>query len=207
MKPVEGIFVQEVKWYCSSVAEKYFLAIADATALFAVFWLAGAVALHSNELNTWGLDSSRFLSFFLLSLVTLALFKLKGHHAKRRPYSNEIREVLKIVLIMGLIDASLLFLGKRDSSRAALLMTWLLAPCFVLLLRGMVKFLLLKVGGWVRPMVIIGWGENALQTARAFDEEALMGYRLIAFLIPEGQEHFEHQYLNRSKQRVFGLSG
>jgi len=202
MKPVEGIFIQELKWYCSSVAEKYFLTTADAMALFAAFWLAGITALHSSELNAWGLDSSRLLSFFLLSLVTLALFKLKGHHAKRRPYSNEIREVLKIVLIMGLIDASLIFLGKRNSSRAALLMTWLLAPCFVLFLRGLVKFLLLKVGGWIRPMVIIGWGENALQTARAFDEEALMGYRLIAFLIPEGQECFEHQYLNRSKQVV-----
>ncbi|MBB5608611.1 MULTISPECIES: undecaprenyl-phosphate galactose phosphotransferase WbaP [unclassified Janthinobacterium] len=202
MKPVEGIFIQEVKWYCSSVAEKYFLTIADAMALFAAFCLAGIMALHRSELNTWGLDSSRLLSFFLLSLVALALFKLKGHHAKRRPYSNEIREVLKIVLIMGLIDASLIFLGKRNSSRAALLMTWLLAPCLVLLLRGMVKFLLLKLGGWIRPMVIIGWGENALQTARAFDEEALMGYRLIAFLIPEGQECFEHQYLNRGKQPV-----
>lgn len=202
MKPIEGIFVQEVKWYCSSVAEKYFLTIADAVALFAAFWFAGARTLEASELNSWGLDSSRLLSFSLLSLVTLALFKLKGHHAKRRPYSNEIREVLKIVITMGLIDASLLFIGKRDSSREALLAIWLLVPCFVLLLRGLVKFLLMKVGGWIRPMVIIGWGDNALQTARAFDEEALMGYRLIAFLVPEGRERFEQNYLNRSKQSV-----
>lgn len=202
MKPIEGIFLQEVKWYCSRTAEKYFLTLADALALFSALWLAGAMTLDASDLNSWHMDSSRLLSFFLLSLITLALFKLKGHHVKRRPYSNEIREVLKIALIMGLIDASLLFLGKRDSSREALLATWLLMPCFVLLLRGIVKFLLMKVGGWIRPMVIIGWGENALQTARAFDEEALMGYRLIAFLVPEGQERFENNYLNRNKQTV-----
>lgn len=202
MKPIEGIFVQEVKWYCSSVAEKYFLTIADAIALLAAFWCACMKMLDTSELNAWGLDSSRMLSFFLLSLATLALFKLKGHHVKRRPYSNEIREVLKIVVVMGLIDASLLFLGKRDSSREALLATWLLVPVFVLLLRGLVKYLLMKSGGWIRPMVIIGWGENALQTARAFDEESLMGYRLIAFLIPEGKAPFEHHYLNRNKQAV-----
>lgn len=202
MKPIEGIFVKEVKWYCSSIAEKYFLTFADALALFLAFWLAGALTLDPIDLNGWGLDGSRLLSFFLLSLVTLALLKLKGHHVKRRPYSNEIRELLKIVVIMGLIDASLLFLGKQDSSREALLTTWLLAPCFILLLRGLVKYLLMKSGGWIRPMVIIGWGENALQTARAFDEESLMGYRLIAFLIPEGKERFEHNYLNRSKQSV-----
>ena len=110
--------------------------------------------------------------------------------------------MLNIILIMGLIDSALLFLGKRESSREALLVTWLLVPCFVLMLRGLVKYLLLKAGGWLRPMVIIGWGENSLQTARAFDEEALMGYRLIAFLIPEGRERFEHNYLNRRKQAV-----
>jgi len=202
MKPIEDIFPQKIKWYYSNVAEKYFLTIADALALFLALWLAGVITLDASNLNSWSLDSSRLLSFFLLSVVTLALFKLKGHHAKRRPYSNEFREVLKIVLIMGLIDASLLFLGKRDSSRAALLMTWLLVPCFVLFLRGLVKFLLLKAGGWIRPMVIIGWGENALQTAQAFDEEALMGYRLIAFLIPDGKERFENNYLNRNKKTV-----
>lgn len=202
MKPIEEIFVQDVKWYCSRVAEKYFLTIADALAMFCALWLAGMLTLDTSDLNSWGMDSSRLLSFFLLSLITLAMFKLKGHHVKRRPYSNEIREVLKIILIMGLIDAALLFLGKRESSREALLVTWLLVPCFVLMLRGLVKYLLLKAGGWLRPMVIIGWGENSLQTARAFDEEALMGYRLIAFLIPEGRERFEHNYLNRRKQAV-----
>ena len=202
MKPIEEIFVQDVKWYCSREAEKYFLTIADALAMICALWLAGMLTLDTSDLNSWGVDSSRLLSFFLLSLITLALFKLKGHHVKRRPYSNEIREVLKIVVTMGLIDAALLFLGKRESSREALLVTWLLVPCFVLLLRGLVKYLLLKAGGWLRPMVIIGWGENALQTARAFDEEALMGYRLIAFLIPEGRERFEHNYLNRRKQAV-----
>jgi len=202
MKPIEEIFVQDVKWYCGREAEKYFLTIADALAMICALWLAGMLTLDTSDLNSWGVDSSRLLSFFLLSLITLALFKLKGHHVKRRPYSNEIREVLKIVVTMGLIDAALLFLGKRESSREALLVTWLLVPCFVLLLRGLVKYLLLKAGGWLRPMVIIGWGENALQTARAFDEEALMGYRLIAFLIPEGRERFEHNYLNRRKQAV-----
>lgn len=202
MKFIEGIFLQEVKWYCGSKAEKYFLTISDALALLAAFWLASLWTIDASGLNNLGLDTSRLLSYCLLSLITLSIFKLKGHHVKRRPYSNEIKEVLKVVMVMGLIDAALVFLGKRESSRAALLATWLIVPCCVLLLRGLVKYLLMKVGGWIRPMVIIGWGENALQTARAFDEEALMGYRLIAFLIPKGQECFEHGYLNRNRQAV-----
>lgn len=202
MKPIEDIFIKKVKWYCSSVAEKYFLTLADAIALFIAFWLAGVWTLESTALNDWHLDGLRWLRYFLLSLITIALFKLKGHHAKRRPYSNEIKEILKIVMVMGLIDAALASLGKRDDSRLALVVTWLLAPCLVLLMRGLVKFSLMKMGGWIRPMVIIGWGDNALQTARAFHEEALMGYRLIAFLVPDGQERFEHDFLNRNKELV-----
>ena len=202
MKPIEGVFVKEVKWYCSSTAEKYFLAIADAIALFVAFLLAGIWSLDVVVLNDWHLDGSRLLSHFLLSLVTLALFKLKGHHAKRRPYSNEIRQILQIIMVMGLIDAALASFGGWNDSRGALLLTWLLVPCCVLLTRGVVKYLLMKAGGWIRPMVIIGWGDNALQTARAFNEEALMGYRLIAFLIPEGKAPFEHHYVNRAGQPV-----
>ena len=85
MKPIEGIFVQEVKWYCSSRAEKYFLTFADALAMYMAFWLAGTWTLDASDLNSVGLDSSRLLSYSLLSLVTLAIFKLKGHPAKRRP--------------------------------------------------------------------------------------------------------------------------
>lgn len=106
MKPIEGIFVQEVKWYCGSRAEKYFLTFADTLALFMAFWLAGKWTLDSSDLNSFGLDSSRLLSYSLLCLVTLAIFKLKGHHAKRRPYSNEIKELLKVAMVMGLIDAA-----------------------------------------------------------------------------------------------------
>ncbi|MDN2675102.1 undecaprenyl-phosphate galactose phosphotransferase WbaP [Janthinobacterium sp. SUN026] len=204
MKPIESIFIQKTKWYCSNQAEKYFLTMADVLAMFMAFLVAGLLTLDYHELSALDTDmgTSRMFSYCLLSLVTIAGFKMKGHHAKRRPYSNEIKEILKIALVMGLIDAALVFLGKRDSSRAMLLTTWLLVPVFVLLARALVKYPLLKAGGWIRPMVIVGWGDNALQTARAFDEEALMGYRLIAFLIPEGQERFIHHYLNRNGETI-----
>jgi undecaprenyl-phosphate galactose phosphotransferase len=37
-------------------------------------------------------------------------------------------------------------------------------------------------------MMIVGWGDNMLETARAFADERLMGYQLTAFLIPEEKQ-------------------
>ena len=69
MKPIEGIFLQEVKWYCCSRAEKYFLTFADALAMFAAFWLAGKWTIDAVDLNSFGLDSSRVLSYSLPLLL------------------------------------------------------------------------------------------------------------------------------------------
>ncbi len=205
MKPIEDVFLKKTKWYCSQRAEKSFLILADIVAMLMAFCLAGWLTpVAESSPQHWSplQDTTRLATYLMLTLVTVASFWLKGHYSKRRPYSNEVREILNIVLVLGLLDAALVFLGKWEFSRAALLTNWLLSPFCLLLVRALLKYLLVKTGGWIRPMVIIGWGDNALQTARAFDEEGLMGYRLIAFLVPEGKERFKHHYQNRRGETV-----
>jgi undecaprenyl-phosphate galactose phosphotransferase len=51
-------------------------------------------------------------------------------------------------------------------------------------MRWAVKRAMMACGAWERPMVIIGWGENAVETALAFEDEPLMGMKLQAFLSP-----------------------
>ena len=46
-------------------------------------------------------------------------------------------------------------------------------------------------------MVIIGYGENALQTARAFDDESMMGKTLVALLTPDDRERMLDSYADR----------
>lgn len=205
MKPIEDVLLHKTKWYYSRRAEKCFLILADIVAMLAAFGLAGILTHGNNQLSSsWssGQDVTRLASYLGLTVVTIAAFWLKGHYSKRRPYANEIREILNIVVVLGLLDATLVFLGNWNFSRASLLITWLLAPLLLLLIRAVLKFMLMKAGGWLRPMVIIGWGDNAVQTARAFEAEGLMGYRLVAFLIPEGKERLQHNYQNRSGQTV-----
>jgi undecaprenyl-phosphate galactose phosphotransferase len=74
------------------------------------------------------------------------------------------------------------------------------------MMRRVLKAALMRAGGWIRPMVIVGWGENAIETARAFSAESLMGFNLVAFLIPEGQNKFSQKCTDRNGNVVPSIS-
>lgn len=214
MKPIESVFLRKTKWYCSKRTEKWLLVSIDIIAMIMAFFLAAfflSMAEHTaiNPVSrTWWTeqDFTRLQTYFALVLLTVAAFWAKGHYSKRRPYSNEIKEMINIILVLALIDAALVFFGKWEFSRAALVLNWFLAPCLLLLLRGALKYLLIRAGGWIRPMVIVGWGENAVETARAFEDESFMGFTLTAFLIPDGKNKLEHNYTDRHGHPVPSIS-
>jgi Undecaprenyl-phosphate galactose phosphotransferase WbaP len=120
--------------------------------------------------------------FYGLVPVTLSWFWKAGHYSKRQPYWDELRETLKIILTVGMIDAALVFLAKWPVSRLWLGLTWMFALVLVPVSRIMVKRILLAIGGWRRPTVIAGIGENARRAAEAMLSERLMGYDVIAFV-------------------------
>lgn len=203
MKPTDPCFISTAKttrWFCRQGAEKWLLLAADAVALMAAFALSTMVlAMRTNvdtgDLHWWqAQDATRIQSFSVLVLLTIVAFWAKRHYSTRRPYSNEVREVLTVSLVFAVIDAAVVFFGKWQFSRVALVLTWVFVPCFLLLIRTAMKLALIRAGGWIRPMVIVGWGENALETALAFESERLMGFSLLAFLVPEGQERTEQAF-------------
>lgn len=135
--------------------------------------------------------------YLALIAVAVIVFHNKGHYTKRKPFANELKEILAITSALMVADASVMYVTKWQISRAAMLLTWSLAPLFIVLMRLAMKRVLLALGGWLRPMVIVGWGDNAIETARAFVDENLMGYMLTAFLIPVGKEQFTHTVQDR----------
>lgn len=174
-------------------SEKWLLLLSDLISLVMAFSLSAAILFVAREnpaangAHTWwkAQDLIRINCFAVLVAATLLIFWVKGHYTKRRPYSNEVREILGITLLLAVADAAIVFFGKWQFSRAALLGTWFLTPFLLILLRTGLKLTLIKMGRWTRPMVIVGWGENALETALAFQSERLMGYKLLAFLVPD----------------------
>ena len=212
MKALEDVAVTKSRWYVGKTAEKWTLVCADVLALAVSFYLAAAsrLLISDNTLDlafrAWGSSLNHVGVYLLLSVFIIGTFWLKGHYVKRRPYWNEIREILKTVFIVALIDSALLLFANWPFSRTTLLLNWILVPCLLVLMRGTAKRLLIHLGGWNRPMVIVGWGDNLIETARAFDDEPLMGYQAIAFLIPEGKTKPITNYKDHNDRSIPCLS-
>jgi undecaprenyl-phosphate galactose phosphotransferase len=209
MKPTEPFFIAKTKWYCKKETEKWLLLGIDALALTLAFYLAAVVVTGTAHLmsspvpHRWSLgEHVGVKSALVLYVITLSAFWAKGHYSKRRPYANEVREVLIIMAMLALVDVALVFFGGLDLSRSEIVTTWLMAPCLLLLCRAALKKLLGAMGGWQRPMVIIGYGDNALQTARAFDDERMMGYTLTAFVVPDDRERKLDSYVGSNGRLI-----
>ncbi len=136
----------------------------------------------------WDARGQIRLALFALSLaVAVAWFWSVGHYSRRKPFWDELRETLRILVLVAAIDVALVFLGKWQFSRLWLMTTWLLAIALVPVVRVLVKRILLHMGRWRRPTVIIGAGNNALEAYAALCSEPLMGFEVEAFLASPGE--------------------
>jgi undecaprenyl-phosphate galactose phosphotransferase len=213
MKPIESIFLPKTKWYCNRRFEKTLLICTDIISIALAFAIATIITApfhgqpaFSNE--TWAsvLKSARTNIYLSLLVLSVGSFWGKGHYTKRKPFANEIKDVLKITLVVAALDITLLFLTRLQFSRASVLLNWMAVPLLVVAMRLLAKRTLMAVGGWTRPMVIIGWGENAIETALAFKDESLMGLRLAAFLVPLGQNRLDHDLTDENGNLIPVLS-
>lgn len=181
---------------------------ADVLAMLAAFCIAVMCMALGYDADTtpyhlsFSIGDVRPQAYLVLTFITLTIFRAKGHYTKRKPFANELKDILGVVAVMAVTDATLLYLTKWQFSRAVMLLNWALAPILIILTRLVMKRSLVALGGWFRPMVIVGWGENAIETALAFEDETLMGFTLTAFLIPVGKERFIHNIANRFGKTV-----
>lgn len=211
MKPTEQIFLPCKRWYCHRGIEKWLLLSTDGVAATCAMALSVFILRAiSDEFAAaqWTAKSQMGLvraSIVLVGMM-LALMWSKGHYTRRQPVADDIKDVVTLCAGLALTNAALLFLGKHQVSRGLVLLNWTMMPACVLLLRWFVKRALIASGGWVRPMVIIGYGDNAVETALAFQDEPMMGLRLVAFLVPVGQEPIAAQVRDRTGNVVPSLS-
>lgn len=195
MKSIEEVALPRVRWFIGTEVEKYLLVLADFLGLLFAMRLTEAFALElRSEVSLPMLGHLPFTltageaTLLLLSLLTVARFWLKGHYSKRQPFWSEAKDILRIVTLAVLVGTASALFAHWSISLTAFFLFWLLASISIVLFRTAIKCLLTFCGGWTRPMVIVGWGENLVETARAFEDESLMGFRTMAFLIPPGKE-------------------
>jgi len=165
------------------------LMLADALG-WSVAFLAGLGALHLHpsfaqlEYAVWwnGTGLSQLLGFAAFATVASYSFFRSGHYQQRRPFWMETGEVLRHVTIFGLLYGVFVTLAKMELSRTVWLVSFGSAAVLLPLARLAASAMLMRLGYWQQPTLIIGTGELARMCHRALASEAQLGFTVHAFV-------------------------
>ena len=164
----------------------------DITALIlsiSLGWLVSSIVrgeiapeLADPQLNIF--TQTQAVIFGLMFAIAIGFSWIWGHYTRFKPFWSELKEVLKIISLIMVIDAIYLFAVKSHFSRVWFFSIITLIALFLPLFRVFAKRMMVFMGIWYRPTVIIGCGDNARNTARAIESDWTMGHKVNAFLKP-----------------------
>ena len=165
---------------------KIALAIGDALIMFGIFLAVG----WPNSPAIGGLtplERNSLLIHAVLIVLTIAWFwVLLEHYSRRRPFWDELQEIIRVIAAMFMISGTTIFIAGVESAPIVQISVWIFSLLLIPLGRASVRGMLDSLGLWRLPTVIIGAGENARDAASALADERTMGYQIAAFIDVEG---------------------
>jgi Undecaprenyl-phosphate galactose phosphotransferase WbaP len=128
-------------------------------------------------------DKERYATWFCLAFLGIMFFLMRfQHYSDRRPFWDELGDVLRLVSSLALLDMTLVAITRWNSSRLWWLIVWGLAVVTIVWGRMLTRFVLEQWGLWIRPTIIIGHGENATEAAIALESEPRMGFEVAGYV-------------------------
>lgn len=139
---------------------------------------------EANDINRWSrLDRASVVGHGVTIALTIGWFwLLLEHYARRRPFWDELREILRVLTVMSMVSGAASFVAELETGRNSHLIVWALSFLLIPLGRAGTRQLLDDLGLWQRPAIIIGTGENARDAYLAIKSERCMGYRILGFV-------------------------
>ncbi len=118
----------------------------------------------------------------LIGVTVLWFWVLLEHYSRRRPFWDELREIIRVIATMFMIAVATIFIAGVEAAPSVQLSLWLFNLLLIPLARTTNRGVLDWLGLWQMPTVIIGAGENARDAAAALAGEKSMGYHVVAFI-------------------------
>jgi len=120
--------------------------------------------------------------FGLPSVFIILGSGFQGHYNRFRPFWNEFAELFKIILFAAGMVIIYLYFVKSHFSRMWFFASWLLVIVMMPLGRLLAKKVMMQVGIWFNPTVVIGTGFNAVESALAVESDPLLGMKIVALI-------------------------
>ncbi len=123
-------------------------------------------------------------SLWWVPLIYIACLAYEDLYQKRLPFWTEVEKTLKAGTLAVVFSILLLYLGKISgtTSRAWVIITWLLTILVIPQIRYFGKIALIKMHIWNKPVIIVGAGKTGQLIVNALTREQTMGYEVIGVL-------------------------
>ena len=167
---------------------KFAILLGDALAFACAFAIATAINVMADPTRSVGVwfstqDLQRYFAWAGLVFLGLMLFLMRfQHYSDRRPFWDELGDILRLVVTLALLDMTLVASTRWNSSRLWWLLAWVSAVIMVVWGRMLTRILLKQFGLWIRPTIIIGHGDNAKDAAIALQSEPRMGFEVAGYV-------------------------
>ncbi len=178
---------------------KFAILLGDAIAFaiaFAIATLINVAVSPSQNVSVWfsTQDMQRYVAWSGLVFLGLMLFLMRfQHYSDRRPFWDELGDILRLMGSLALLDMTLVASTRWNSSRLWWLLVWVLAVGMVVWGRVLTRWMLKQMGLWIRPTIIIGHGENAVEAAIALESEPRMGFEVAGYVdVEEDSPRLKH---------------
>ena len=128
--------------------------------------------------------------FISVPIVYLFFFLYDGSYTRRLPLWQGVERVFRICTYVGALAIMLMyFLGKAEQiSRLVVGMTWLFSFFSLALMRVALKRILVRLGLWQRPVILVGAGRTAELLYQAFEKDKGLGYEIVGVIEDAWQE-------------------
>ena len=169
--------VSGVKQYVSMallILGDYFMVVAALlTAEYIRAHLSGGY-IHSDHV----FRVSKFMIFGMVPAFYLAFLAFSGMYIKRLPFVKSLEHIFSISLYVALLCIFLTYFAgmATSTSRLFVAISWILSFVYLAGFRYLTKRMLVKLGLWEKPVIIIGAGKTAELLANRFANEPGLGY-------------------------------
>ncbi len=129
--------------------------------------------------------STRLLLFYIIqAIVGILYFMQKGHYKLATPWWQQVKHISLFSFFSLLLLCFLFFTVKADPSRLFITLSWVSLIPIVMIMRQIIRKVMIKMGKWNIPTIIIGGFENATETIYALKSESYINYDIKKVVLP-----------------------